>query len=419
MAGPERAPAGVGIPQQSKRSYGRLGDAIRRADLQLYQTVRAGYQWALHERRTDTRLPLARKLALWRRGFFAESGLIYDLPSNDYKDYLSDFQQLLRCGRINAWEGLYNRKLGLRAMLRARGFRQPETFAYIHERRALTDPFSADARYVSLEDLEQRLVRDSGLCFILNPEGEGRKEHAAVVVSRGGVLHQLLAGSERQFDLSQYLSALDTRAALDRQEPCGVLVERRLDQGGFWRDLFPESLNTIRLLTLWSPADAQPFVARAVQRVGTRETSPTDSWSSGGISALIDLEAGRLGQGKTRLLVSEGTPHLLTNHPETGSPIAGTHLPGWHRLVDVILRAAASMPFSRMVNWDVMVDTEGVPVILDATGNAEVISLQIHGGFFAEPRLRRFYEAFGVVEPASHQSSSPRAMGQSQEAEFG
>src|SRR3982751_4218422 len=123
MASPERGTAGVGIPQQSKRSYGRLGDAIRRADLQLYQTVRAGHKWALHERHTDTRLPWARKLAMWRRGFFAESALIYDLPRNNFKDYVSDFQHVLRCARINAWEGLFNRKLGLRAMLRARGFR--------------------------------------------------------------------------------------------------------------------------------------------------------------------------------------------------------------------------------------------------------------------------------------------------------
>src|SRR3954449_2591904 len=185
MASPERATAGVGLPQQAKRSYGRLGDAIRRADLQLYQTVRAGYQWTLHERHTDARLPLGRKLAMWRRGFFAESAVIYDLPRNNSEDYLSDFQQVVRCARINAWEGLYNRKLGLRAMLRARGFRQPETIAYIHEGRALADPFSADARHVSLEDLEQRLVLDPELCYMLNPEGEGRKGDSTVVVSRG------------------------------------------------------------------------------------------------------------------------------------------------------------------------------------------------------------------------------------------
>src|SRR3954454_126748 len=418
MASPERDTAGVGIPQQAKRSYGRLGDAIRRADLQLYQTVRAGYQWALHERHTDARLPLGRKLAMWRRGFFAESAVIYDLPRNNSEDYLSDFQQVVRCARINAWEGLYSRKLGLRAMLRARGFRQPETIAYIHEHRALADPFSREARHVSLENLQQRLVREPGVCYVLNPEG-GRKEEPTVVVSRNGELHHLLASNERRFDLVQYLSAMDTRAGLDGQEPSGIMVERQPEQGGFWRDLFSKSLNTVRLLPLWSPADIHPFVARAVQRVGTRETAPGASWSSGGISVPIDLETGQLGPGRTHRLAAKEMQHLLTHHPETGTPVTGTILPGWRRLVDVVLRAAISMPFNRMVNWHVMVDAEGEPVILDASGNTEVTSLQVHGGFFAEPRVRRFYEAFGVVEPASHQSPSPRAMGQSQEAALG
>jgi Sugar-transfer associated ATP-grasp len=416
MVIPQRAPAGTGIPQKSKKSYGRLGDAIRRADLQLYQSIRASYHWALHERHTKVRLPLARKLAMWRRGFFADSALIYDLPRNNVEDYLSDFQLVVRCERINAWEGLYNRKLGFRAMLRARGFRQPETLAYIHEHRALADPFSADARSVSLEDLQQRLVQDPGVCYILNPEG-ARNEDAVVVVSRDGELRHLLAGSEREFDLTQYLSALNTRAALNGQEPSGVLVERRLEQGVYWRELFPGSLNTVRLLTLWTPGDVQPFVARAIQRVGTTGTSPGDSWSSGGISAPIHLETGELGPGRTHLIAAEGTQHLLTHHPETGVPIAGTILPAWQRLVDVILRAAASMPFNRIVNWDATVDAEGLPVILDATGNAEVTSLQVHGGFFAEPRLRRFFEAFGVVEPAGYES--PRVMAQSQEAALG
>src|SRR5213075_2835137 len=151
----------------------------------------------------------------------------------------------------------------------------------------------------------------------------------------------------------------------------------------------------------------------------TRGTAPGDSWSSGGISAPIDLETGQLGFGRTHRLTAKEMQLLLAHHPETGTPIAGTILPGWRRLVDVVFRAATSMPFNRMVNWDVMVDAEGEPVILDASGNTEVASLQVHRGFFTEPRLRRFYEAFGVVEPTSHQSPSSRAMGHSQEAALG
>jgi len=89
----------------------------------------------------------------------------------------------------------------------------------------------------------------------------------------------------------------------------------------------------------------------------------------------------------------------FTEHPDTGAVIAGAELPGWQQVSDVVLRAAASVPFNRMAGWDVLVDAEGVPVILEANGNSDVNLLQVHGGLLAEPRVRRFYEAFGVSGP--------------------
>ena len=50
----------------------------------------------------------------------------------------------------------------------------------------------------------------------------------------------------------------------------------------------------------------------------------------------------------------------------------GAQLPGWEQVVDVVLRAAASEPFNRMAGWDILVDAEGVPVILEANGNSDV-----------------------------------------------
>jgi hypothetical protein len=76
-------------------------------------------------------------------------------------------------------------------------------------------------------------------------------------------------------------------------------------------------------------------------------------------------------------------------------------LPHWEGVVDAVLRAAASLPFNRMAGWDVLVDSEGVPVILEANGNSDVNLLQVHGGLLAEPRIRRFYESYGVLAPAS------------------
>jgi Sugar-transfer associated ATP-grasp len=410
----ERADGATELPEQSRKSYGRLGDALRQADLRLYQTAWASLQWARHERSSTVHLSLSRTLAAWRRGFFAESALIYDFPRNDPTDYLSDFQQVVRCSRINSWGRLYSRKFGFRAMLRARGFRQPETLAYVHEGRALIDPFSAEARYVSVAELEKQMLAHPGRAYALRPEGSWRSGRPVVLLADGGELRELVNGQDRRFDLPQYFAVDEGRASAGGSGSGGVLVERQPEQGQFWRELFPRSLNTIGLLTLWSPTEAQPFVARAVQRIGTAGTAPNADWPTGGISAPIDLETGRLGPGRVHPL--NAGPTQDSEKPGIGVMSTGAVLPGWARVMDVVLRAAASMPFNRLIGWEVVVDSEGTPIILDASGNPEVRSLQVHGGLFSDDRIRRFYEAFGVVGPSRRRKQVSLAMEEGQEA---
>jgi Sugar-transfer associated ATP-grasp len=335
---------------------------------------------------------------MWRRGFFAESASIYDFPRNDPHQYLSDFQHFVRCGRINAWEGIYIRKLGLRSWLLAMGFRQAETIAYIHLRQILARPFEEDARYLSLEQLLTLLrEEDGGRGFILKPEDGWCGEDIVLLTCRNGRLYRRRGREEEIFNFARYMRALEDRAAREKRDPSGVLIERRLEQGAFWRELFPDSANTLRLLTLWTPGEPAPFVARAVQRIGTADTVPTDNWSGGGISAPVDLAEGRLGEGRMHPLKGKRAAQRFTHHPDTGAPIAGAVLPQWAQVTDVVLRAAASVPFNRMAGWDILVDSAGVPVILEANGNSDVNLLQVHGGLLGEPRIHQFYRRVGII----------------------
>jgi hypothetical protein len=199
---------------------------------------------------------------------------------------------------------------------------------------------------------------------------------------------------EDRFELEDFLTRLSYRKHGSAR---AILIERRLQQGDFWRGLFPDSANTLRIQTLWTPGEPAPFVARAVQRIGTADTVPTDNWSGGGISAPVELATGQLGEGRMHPLKGKRREQRFTHHPDTGAPIAGAVLPGWERVLDVVLRAAASVPFNRMAGWDVLVDREGEPVILEANGNSDVNLLQVHGGLLTDPRIRQFYQTVGVL----------------------
>jgi hypothetical protein len=386
-----RSPAALDAPAVPSGGRGsprsRLEAAIRRADRTLYQTIHSSARLLREERAAKANLPLRVRMAMWRHGFLSDSVVLYDLEHNDPREYISDYHLYARCTRINTWNGLYDHKLGLRAFLLAMGFRQAETVAYLYEGRAILDPFGAGMKPVDIGRLADRLRADAGeRGYVVKPENGLGGTGVFLLTERDGRLYRQRGQSTEPFDLEW----------LARDTP--TVIERRLTQHAFWRTLYPDSTNTMRLLTLWTPGEAAPFIAGAAQRVGTADTVPTDDFAGGGISCPIDRGTGRLGAGRMHPVKDRRPGRRFTSHPESGARLEGAVLPGWDRVTDAVLRAAASLPFNRMGGWDVMVDQDGEPVILEANGNGgRVDVMQIHGGLLADPRVRRFYETEGIL----------------------
>jgi len=378
----------------------RILSGLGVADRKLFQTARSSVWWLKYELQAPARLPLSRKLGMWRRGFFSRSAVLYEFPRPDEREYISDYTHLVRCWRLNAWQEIYERKLALRAFLLAMGFPQAETVAYIHRDRTLLDPFTPTARTVRLEGLLERLRGDGAPArYVVKPEASLRGEGLFLLEYRDGQFIRRRGREMAPFDPAGFEAEM--RAVQAPHRPThSWLIERWVEQGDFWRTLHSETANTIRILTLWHPDDPAPFVARAVQRIGTAETIPADHWSSGGVCAPIDSVTGKLGVGRlypTTERRANGSELCVERHPDTGAQITGETLPSWDRIVAVVLRAAAALPFNRMAGWDVLVDRDGAPVIIEANGNSGVSLLQIHGGLLSDPRVRRFYESYGVI----------------------
>ncbi len=359
----------------------------------LYQNLKTGYGWLKHEKKTHSSLPLREKLGVWRRGFFAESATLYDLTHNDPRDYLSDYERAARCREINPHNEFFSHKLVLRSFLLAMNFRQAETVALLYEGKILSDPFGGTARQIEPEELEERLA-STGRNYIVKPEDGAHGDGLFLLEQRGGKLVRRRGRETSPFDLTRLLRETGS----DQPRPRMTFIEEQLEQGSFWDQLFPDSANTIRLLTFWMPGEPAPFIGRAVQRVGMPDTVPADNWSGGGISAPIDLHTGTLGEGRSGASKNgSALDNRLTHHPVSGAQIAGAVLPQWDEIRATVLRAAASLPFNRMAGWDVLVAADGAPVIIEANGDSDINLLQVHGGLLADPRIRRFYEVTAGV----------------------
>lgn len=277
---------------------------------------------------------------------------------------------------------LFDNKLFLKTFLALRGIAQAETVAVIGGGRILVEPLTPRARYVEPSEFARVLAGDGG-AFVAKPQSGTRGDGLFLIRRDGDRLVR-----QRGRAVSPYVPD-------PGMEP--MLVERAIEQGEFWQALSPASCNTMRIVTMWTPGEARPFIGFAVQRMGTAATAPTDNWSGGGICAPIDLESGRLGVGRMHPVRGDRQKTSFEAHPDTGARILDAMLPHWDRVRATVLAAAASLPTNRYVGWDVAVDHAGVPVIVEGNSNTDVNLLQVHGGLLRDARVRRFYEACGVL----------------------
>jgi len=347
----------------------------------LWSGARAIYHLARGEE-LRAPFPLRHKLTWWPRGFRADTAAVYGFDRNDWRDYVSDYTRIYRCVTINPARAFFDQKLMLRAFLLGKGFPQTETLALVDRGHVLMNPLSESPSLASAHELERRLLEDGGR-FVVKPEGRGRGTGVFLVTPRNGALVRERGSSAAPFRIG------------DSQGP--MLVERMVEQGAFWRNLSAVSANTMRVVTMWTPGDAGPFIGCAVQRIGTADTMPTDNWSGGGICARVDVATGRMGIGRMHPLKGGRTKTEYAAHPDSGAQIQGAVIPHWETVRDTVLRAATSLPTNPYIGWDVFVDGEGRAIIGEGSANTDVNLLQVHGGLLADPAVRRFYESCGVL----------------------
>jgi len=323
------------------------------------------------------------RLKMWRMGFLGESYVLYGLDKNDPREFLSDAGRFIRTPLIDREYGfcLDNKIVFPRIFLQGRRH-TVENFFMVKRNTLLAlsenTPSEEDGGIRELIERKRRLI--------LKPYGGG-----------GGRYIFLL---EKGDDRDQYL----VNGKIHDGEAFGNFVERAngclvceyVDQANYSKEVFPGSVNTLRILTMWDDRANEPFIAVGVHRFGSKETAPVDNWTQGGISARIDLESGRLGKGATYPKPKNNRLEWLTRHPDTDTPIEGLEIPGWKGIRQGILEIAGEIPFLPYVGWDVIVTESGFKV-LEGNCYSDVNLLQIHGPLLRDDRVRRFYERQGIL----------------------
>lgn len=181
---------------------------------------------------------------------------------------------------------------------------------------------------------------------------------------------------------------------VDEVPPTGTfIVQRRVAQHEYASTIFPDSLNTIRVVTMRD--EEGTFVAGAAQRFGSVMTGPMDKLNLGGVTALVDLDTGRMTHATSLPGFHARTRHAC--HPDTGATIEGVAVAGWEAVHDLALRLADVFPGLHHAGWDMCVSPDGPVVVEGNAGTVNPGAIQAHRPLLADPRTFRFLERHGVI----------------------
>ena len=316
----------------------------------------------------------------WLDGFLSRSAVLYQLDARGPDGYVSDLQRVYRTKRMvhPRLQEVINNKLTTHLLLGAMDIPAAKLLGVVW--RGAVHRFPSDER-VPLSDYLRKLEPDRPVFFKLIAGAEGKNIFSVTRVDEDT---WRIGGREHPLD-----GAVD---ALTERRP--MIVEEGLAQHAGLQALYPDAVNTIRVLSMLDTRDHQPFIVRAVQRIGTARSGSVDNWSRGGLSAQIDLATGRLGPASR--LPDDTRLEWFDTHPDTGAPITGTETPMWVEVRDLVLHSASVLSFLEYIGWDIVVTPDG-PVVLEANVNTGMNVLQVHGPLLDDPRVRAYYSERGVM----------------------
>lgn len=135
-----------------------------------------------------------------------------------------------------------------------------------------------------------------------------------------------------------------------------TLVEEYIMQHPDLSALAPESVNTLRLLTLLTGEKVNLIFAGI--RMGCGKVA--DNLGSGGIACAIDPATGRISSP-----AQDKANHIYERHPVTGVQLPGTQIPFFREAVEMVSEAARVVPQVRYIAWDVAITPDG-PTLVEA-----------------------------------------------------
>lgn len=321
-----------------------------------------------------------------RYGFYSISSLLYNFEKDDKKNYLSDWKRLAKTSQING-----KRKVVLddKLVFHHLNKNNPKVLPVVAITQVdkLYDRTSYPYKIINSYDKLKSFVLKFENGVVFKPyRGGGGSQIGKVVYMNEELSFSGHCNSYEQF-----------KERVLKNSKHNFIVTEVIKQNNVISEIYPDTLNTVRILTMIDYETNKPFIAAAVQRIGMKRSNVVDNWTAGGISIKVDVSTGKMGKGALYPGKKDKTLIWHTAHPDTGVKFEGTKIPNWENICDFILKLSEEFYYLPYIGWDV-VSLKDDFKILEGNTNSDINLLQIHGGLLKDDRVREFYKKHNVIQ---------------------
>ncbi len=138
---------------------------------------------------------------------------------------------------------------------------------------------------------------------------------------------------------------------------CDVVIQRPIKQHAQMAALHPQSVNTLRIVSLLTKDKIQIYAVCV--RIGVGEARMDNGWQ-GGIFCAVRPD----GSLKEYGVRHDGT--RTKTHPDLGYSFADKRIPHLAKAIRLVKKAHAFMGHFRLVAWDIAIDEKGEAVLVEA-----------------------------------------------------
>lgn len=345
----------------------------------IYLLFRAKISILVDHIKSKMKIPFKERIKCLFKGFKGGAYYIYDLQNNDYRKYLSDYEREKSSFINEESYSIVNNKIVFDKMTREY-IEGPEIYSIIL--RGKFYQYSEGTVIANTADLVDQIKKEGKL--VIKPyiaSGGGSGVCIYEYKDKNIYLNDKITNKE---DIGQAVNKLDK-----------YIITEYIKQHEYSSKIYPNSVNTIRIVTMEDPYTQEIFIPIAVHRFGTSRSNNVDNWDKGGMSAQIDIETGMLSKATSKPIENKMT--WYTNHPDTGTKIEGAKVPYWDLIKEKVVFVSEQLPFLKYIGWDVLVTKDGRISIIEANNCTSVNLLQAHRPLLIDNRVEKFYKYHKII----------------------